>query len=151
NGRIAAAGGRLTAHSGNGGARLEWQPRDRQVHLEVSVKAPVDFVWDLPCGPLRDSLLTVIDVRRLLPQVEVEIDGRVLDVLDDERKTVARIRIEAGRARTPGRACPWQTIPTLVTVTALRGYDSAYERLLRIMESRPGLKRSLVGMQVIAL
>jgi CHAD domain-containing protein len=83
--------------------------------------------------------------------VEVEIDGRVLDVLDDDRKTVARIRIEAGRARTPGRAGSWQPIPTLVTLTALRGFDAAYERLLRIMESRPGLKRSLAGMQVIAL
>ena len=107
NGQIAAAGGRLTSRAGNGGARLEWQPRDRQVRLEVSVKTPVHFVWDLPNGPLRDSLQPVVDVRRLLPQVEVEIDGRVLDVLDDDRKTVARIRIEAGRARTPGRAGSW--------------------------------------------
>ena len=72
------------------------------------MKTPVDFAWDLPCGPLRDSLEPIIDVRRLLPQVEVEIHGRMLDVLDDERKTVARIRIEAGRARTPGHASPWQ-------------------------------------------
>ena len=42
-GRIAAAGGRLTARAGNGGTRLEWQPHDRQVRLEVSVKTPVDF------------------------------------------------------------------------------------------------------------
>ena len=151
NGRIAAAGGRLTARAGDGGARLEWQPRDRQVRLEVSVKTPVDFAWDLPCGPLRDSLQPIIDVRRLLPQVEVEIHGRMLDVLDDDRKTVARIRIEVGRARTPRRASPWHRIPTLVTLTALRGYDAAYERLLRIIESRPGLERSLAGLQVIAL
>src|SRR5262245_56053313 len=151
NGRIAAAGCRLTTRAGNGGARLEWQPQDRQVRLEVSVKTPVDFTWDLPCGPLRDSLEPVIDVRRLLSQVEVEIHGRMLDVLDDDRKTVARIRIEVGRARTPGRASPWQRIPTLVTLTALRGYDAAYERLLRIIESRPGLKRSIGGLQGIAL
>jgi CHAD domain-containing protein len=150
-GRIAAAGGRFTARTGNGDARLEWQPRDRQVRLEVSAKIPVDFAWDLPSGPLRDSLEPIIDVRRLLPQVEVEIQGRMLDVLDDDRKTVARIRIEVGRARTPGCAGPWARIPTLVTLTALRGYDAAYERLLRIIESRPGLKRSLAGLQVIAL
>ena len=150
-GRIAAAGGRLTARAGNGGTRLEWQPHDRQVRLEVSMKTPVDFAWDLPCGPLRDSLEPTIDVRRLLPQVEVEIHGRMLDVLDDDRKTVARIRIEVGRARTPGHAGPWQRIPTLVTLTALRGYDAAYERLLRIIESRPGLKQSIAGLQVIAL
>jgi CHAD domain-containing protein len=150
-GRIAAAGGWFTARTGNGGARFEWQPRDRQVRLEVSVKTPVDFAWDLPCGPLRDSVEPTIDVRRLLPQVEVEIHGFMLDVLDDDRKTVARIRIELGRARRPERAGQWQRIPTLVTVTALRGYDAAYERLVRIIESRPGLKRSLAGLQMIAL
>src|SRR5207342_816948 len=49
------------------------------------------------------------------------------------------------------RASPWQRIPTLLTLTALRGYDAAYRRLLPIIESRPGLKRSLAGLQVIAL
>jgi CHAD domain-containing protein len=151
NGRIAAAGGRLTACTENRGVRLEWQPRDRHVRLEASFKTPVDFAWDLPCGPLRDSLQPIIDVRRLLPQVELEIHGRMLDVLDGDRKTVARIRIEGGRARTPRRASPWRCIPTLVTLTALRGYGAAYERLLRIIESRPGLERSLAGLQGIAL
>jgi len=150
NGRIAAAGGRFTARAANGGARLEWLSPDRQVRLELPVKTPIDFAWNLPCGPLRDNLEPVIEVRRLLPQVEVEIQGSILDVLDDDRKTVARIRIEMGRARKPRRAGAWQSIPTLVTVTALRGYDTAYERLLRIIESRPGLKRSLAGMQAIA-
>jgi CHAD domain-containing protein len=151
NGRITAAGGRLTTRAGDGGARLEWQPRDRQVRLEVSVKTPVDFAWDLPRGPLRDSLQPIISVRRLLPQVEVEIYGRMLDILDDDRKTVARIRIEGGRARAPRRASSWNCIPTMVTLTALRGYDAAYERLRRIIESRPGLERSLADLQVIAL
>jgi len=151
NGRITAAGGRLAARSRDGGARLEWQPRDRQVRMEVAVRKPVEFAWDLPCGPLRNSLEPIIDVRRLLPQVEVEIHGRMLDVLDDARKTVARIRIEGGRARTPRRTSPWHCIPTMVTLTALRGYDAAYERLLRIIESRPGLERSLADLQVIAL
>jgi CHAD domain-containing protein len=151
NGQIAAAGGRLTSRAENEGARVEWQPQDRQVRFEVSVKTPVAFAWDLPCGPLRSSLEPVVEVRRLLPQVEVEIQGRMLDVLDNNRKTVARIRIEVGRARTPGRASPWQRIPALVTLTALRGYDAAYQRLLPIIESRPGLKRSLAGLQGIAL
>jgi CHAD domain-containing protein len=150
NGRIAAAGGRFTACRANGSARLEWLSPDHEVRLELPLKKPVDFAWDLPCGPLRDSLEPIIAVRRLLPQVEVEIQGSMLDVLNDDRKTVARIRIEVGRARPPRRAGAWRRIPMLVTVTALRGYDTAYERLLRIVESRPGLKRSLAGLQAIA-
>jgi CHAD domain-containing protein len=151
NGRIAAAGARLSARSENGGALLQWHAREGQIRLEVPVKAPVAFAWDLPCGPLRSSLQSVIDVRRLLPQVEVEIHGRTLDVLDNDRKTVARIRIEEGRARTPGRAGAWQCIPALVTVSGLRGYDAAYERLLRIVESRPELNPSPSSLQAIAL
>ncbi len=151
NGLIAAAGGRLTARSGNKGEWLEWQPRDGQVRLEAPVTAPVAFAWDLPCGPLRASLEPIIDVRRLMPQVEVELQGRSLDVLDNDRKTVARIRIEEGRARTPGRSGYWQGIPALVTLSGMRGYDAAYERLLRIIESRPDLERSPSGLLAIAL
>jgi CHAD domain-containing protein len=151
NGRIAAAGGRLTTRAENGGDRLEWHSQDRQGRLEISVTAAVDFAWDLPCGPLRDSLEPIIDARRLLPQVEVEIQGRMLDVLDDNCKTVARIRIEEARARSQARSGPWQRIPTLVTLTGLKGYDTAYERLLRIIESRPGIKQSPAGLQGIAL
>ncbi len=149
NGRIAAIGGRLTKYVEKGGARLEWEPQDRQARLEVRVQAPVDFACNLPRGPLRDNLEPVIAGRRLLPQVEVEIQGRMLDVLDDDRKTVARIRIEMARART--QVSLWKRIPTLVTLKALRGYDAAYERLLRIIESRPGLKRSTDGLQAIVL
>jgi CHAD domain-containing protein len=151
NGSIAAAGGRLTARSENGGALLEWHAQAGQVRLEVPVKTAVAFAWDLPCGPLRSSLQPIIDVRRLLPQVEVELHGRTLDVLDNDRKTVARIRIEEGRARTPGRAGAWQCIPALVTLSGLRGYDAAYERLLRIVESRPELNRASSNLQAIAL
>jgi CHAD domain-containing protein len=151
NGLIAAAGGRLTARSGNKVEWLEWQPRDGQVRLETPVTAPVAFAWDLPSGPLRASLQPIIDVRRLMPQVEVELQGQSLDVLDNDRKTVARIRIEEGRARTPGRSGNWQGIPALVTLSGMRGYDAAYERLLRIIESRPDLERSPSGLQAIAL
>src|SRR5262249_49928082 len=83
--------------------------------------------------------------------VEVELKGRLFDVLDDDRKTVARIRIEEGRARTPGRSGYWQGIPALVTLSGMRGYDAAYERLLRIIESRPGLERAPSGLLAIAL
>jgi CHAD domain-containing protein len=83
--------------------------------------------------------------------VEVEIHGRTLDVLDNERKTIARIRIEEGRARTPGRAGAWHCIPGLVTLSGLRGYDAAFERLLRIVESRPELNRAPSSLQAIAL
>jgi CHAD domain-containing protein len=150
NGRIAASGGRLTACAGDAGERLEWRSEDWR-RLDVSVKRHVYFAWDLPSGPLRESLQPVIEARRLLPQVEVEIQGRMLHVLDGDRKTVARIRIEAGRARPPGPAGRWRRIPTIVTLTGLRGYGAAYERLLRILDSRPGLERSLVGFEAIAL
>ncbi|MGE3841155.1 MAG: CHAD domain-containing protein [Vicinamibacterales bacterium] len=150
-GRIAAAGGRLATHADARGTHLEWRPRDRQVRLEHRVTAPVAFAWDLPQGPLRDRLAPVIATRRLLPQVELDLQARALDVLDNEQKTVARILIETGRARQPRRTSPWCSFPTLVTLTAIRGYDAAYQHVLPIVESRPGLERCLAGLQSVAL
>ncbi len=145
-GRVTAAGGRQLLRAHDTQTRVEWQPRDRQVRLESHVTGPVAFAWDLPPGPLRNGLEPLIEVRRLLPQVEVEIGGRLLGILDGDRKTVARIRIESGRARVPGRARLWHRIPTVVTLTAVRGYDLEYKRLVPIVESRPGLERTLAGL-----
>ena len=61
----------------------------------------MSFAWDLPDGPLQRALAPVIGVRRLLAQADAEEYGSLLEILDDRDKTVARLRIESGRARLP--------------------------------------------------
>jgi CHAD domain-containing protein len=139
-GRVARAGGRLTRAGVNGATTMAWQPRGGRNRMEVRLDHPVTFAWDLPDGPLQHVLAPVLGVRGLLAQAEAEEHGSLLDVLDDRGKTVVRVRIESGRARLPMSHNGWQLLPTMITLTALRGYEDEYKRLVPVIESRPGLE-----------
>ena len=139
-GRVRQAGARLTRDGVNGGSTIVWQPRGGGSHISVLSSQPASFIWDLPDGPFKEALTPVIGVRRLLPQADAEECGALLDVVDEREKTIARLRIAAGRARLPMSSSAWQQLPTLVTLSSLQGYERAYERLVPLIESRPGLQ-----------
>ncbi len=100
---------------------MAWNPGGGGRHLAVRLTRPVSFAWDLPDGPLQQVLAPLIGVRRLLAQADAEEHGSLLEILDDRVKTVARLRIESGRARLPMSSNGWQPLPTMVTLTGLRG------------------------------
>lgn len=141
--RVARAGGRLTRAGANGSTTLEWQPLGGQ-RLEIKPGRPISFAWDLPDGPLQQRLAPVLGVRRLLDHLEAEEHGSLLEILDERGKTTARVRIQAGRARPRSRAA-WTLLPTTIALTALRGYEDEYQRLVPVIESRPGLERAPEG------
>lgn len=85
------------------------------------------FADELPAGPLRERLENVASNRRLLPQVTVETRSERFDVLDDERKTVARGTLERRTARDPEHGAV--ELPTRLRVTGVRGYDADFDRL----------------------
>ncbi len=77
---------------------------------------------DLPDGALRASLSKPLAERALLPLVEIRNRERLLDVLDSERKTVVRMRLQQpalGRRRLRPR----------IHVAAVRGYDKELQRV----------------------
>jgi len=139
-GRVRRAEARLTRDGVNGASTMVWQPRGGGSHLSVLSSQPPSFIWDLPDGPLKEALTPVIGVRRILPQADAEECGELLDVVDEREKTIARLRIASGRARLPMSSSVWQPLPTLVTLSSLRGNEGAYERLVPLIESRPGVK-----------
>jgi CHAD domain-containing protein len=149
-GRVARAGARLTSSVNDGAVTWSWQPSAGGHRLEASASAPVHFAWDLPKGPLQHRLASIVGVRRLLSQVEAEEQGSLLEILNRRAKTVARVRIQTGRARRPESHDSWNPLPTTITVTALRGFEDECARLLPLIESRPGLERSTVGLDAIA-
>ncbi|HKW03277.1 MAG TPA: CHAD domain-containing protein, partial [Vicinamibacterales bacterium] len=138
-GRVRRAGARLIRTGGDGDTTVGWRPRGGLAPLNVRLTQPVHFAWDLPAGRLHDEIAPVIGVRRLLPQADAEEHGSLLDILDDRRKTVARLRIETGQVRRPAPRSAWQPLPTILTLTGLQGYEDAYERLKPVIESRPGI------------
>src|SRR5262245_25400385 len=149
-GRVRRAGTRLVRTGIHGISTIAWQRRDGR-QLSVRSKQPIHFAWDLPDSPLQQLLAPLIGVRRLLPQAETEEHGSILDVLDERGKTIARIRIASGRARLPASQDGWQAMPTAITLTALRGYQDAYLRLVPVIESRPGVEPCTQGLDGLML
>lgn len=150
-GRVRRAGARLTQSAGRVLSTIAWQAPGGRGPLATQVSHPVEFVWDLPEGPLQQALTPVIGVRRLLPQAEAEQYGAILEILDERQKTVARVQVESGLVRRFTSRRTWQAVPTIVTLTALRGYGDVYERLVPVIESRPGTTSCTEGVQSLIL
>ncbi len=150
-GRVARAGARLIASADDSLMKWSWQPGGGGNRLEIQASRPVHFAWDLPNGPFQHSLSSVVGVRRLFSKAEAEGYGSQLDVLDERTKTVARVRIEARRARLPLSPDGWQPVPTTITVTRLRGFQQEYERLVPVIESRPGVERCSAAVDDVML
>jgi CHAD domain-containing protein len=139
-GRVRRTGSYLTHDGENGISTVAWRSHGGGIQLAMRLKQPASFAWDFPDGPLQQRLASVIGQRRLLPQADAEEHGSLLEILDNRGKTVARLRIASGQARLPISTAAWQSLPTLITLTGLRGYEDAYKRLVPVIESRPGLE-----------
>jgi len=149
-GRVRRAGARLTRAGASGSSRLEWQTMGGP-RIAIGLKQPASFAWDLPDGPFRQAVAPVIGPRRLLPQADAEEHGSLLEILDDREKTVARLRIASAQARLPAVHGDWRTLPTMITVTGLRGYEEVYERLVPVVRSRPGVESCPEGVLSLIL
>ena len=93
------------------------------------------FAGDVPPGALQTALGPLLEERALLPVVEIRSRERLLDVLDSERKTVARMRLvqpALGRRRLRPR----------VYVSAIRGYDKSLRRVDRTLTAGLGLREA---------
>ncbi len=148
-GRVCRAAARLTQSSVDGRTIVSWKAGRNGSELAVQLPQPASFAWDFPECALYRALAPVIGPRRLLPQAETEESGSLLDVLDDRGKTVARVRIESGHARLPTPRAGWQPLPTMVTLSGLRGYTEHYERLVPVVQSRPGISVCPEGLQSV--
>ena len=149
-GRVRRAGARLTSSGFNGSDTIAWE-RGGNANVVLKVGHPVSFVWDLPDGPLQQAVAPVVGVRRLFAQAEMDVTGSLLEILDDRGKTTARLRIESGRARRPAAGQTWQSLPSVITLIGLRGYEDVYDTLVPVIESRPGVQICPESFDVVAL
>ncbi len=65
---------------------------------------PPGFAADLPPGLMGETLAPLLQMRALLPQVEIKSRVLPLRVLDGEEKTVLKLALETHQSRGPGRA-----------------------------------------------
>src|SRR5262245_22195276 len=138
-GRVRQAGASLTRAGADSASTVKWQTLAGSDRFAVRMTRPVSFAWDLPEGPLKKVVASIVGPRRLLAQAEAEEQGTLLEMLDDRGKAVARLRIASGQARLPTARGDWRPWPAMLTLTALRGFEDEYERLLPVIASRPGI------------
>jgi CHAD domain-containing protein len=79
------------------------------------------LVASLTPGELRAALDELVGVRALLPLARVHCRERAIDVIDDERKTVVRLRLSAPAILGPD-GCT-EVLPVRLAVEGLRGYE----------------------------
>ena len=148
--RLYRAGGCLRLTPGRRGKALSWLSLDGTLRHRLAVDSAPTFAWDFPPGPFRQALEPVIEMRRLLPVVELRLGGRTLRVLDGRDKTVVRLRLESGAAKVPGvppegdrrGTCGDPVpLPDTLRVLPIRGYVKACRRAVFVLESQLGLEK----------
>src|SRR5262249_7453687 len=143
-GRVRHAGASLTRAGEDRASMVKWRTLAGSDRFAIRITRPVSFAWDLPEGPLREEVASIVGPRRLLAQAEAEEQGTLLEMLDDRGKAVARLRIASGQARLPTHG-DWRPWPAMLTLTGLRGYEDEYEQLVPVIASRPGVQRCPEG------
>jgi len=108
------------------------------------------FPADLPEGPLRDKLSPLLEMRALLPQVEVKGRVSLFRVLDEEEKTVLRFSIELLASRSPG-AVEYRELPTRIVLQPVRGYSAVFKKARKILQQEMGLAPVTAGLMQLAL
>ncbi len=116
----------------------------------MSVAGPF-FAEDLPPDGYRDKLMSLVEMRRLLPVVQLKHRGHCLHILDQREKTVVRVLIEEGAARTNGAAEPRTEAVEMLRVIPVRGYDKACRRVRRLIEGCLGSMPVSGGVMTLAL
>ncbi len=149
--RLYADGGVLEAESGDDGARLNWRSlNSRDLYGNLSIAQPPHFAWDLPPGPLRTRLAPVLEMRTLLPQVEVRSQIHTLRLLNKDQKTVLRVVIEKNSVLAPTRKQPLG-LGERVRVLPVKGYDKPLHHVLKVLEDALGLAPAQDDLMLTAL
>jgi CHAD domain-containing protein len=116
------------------GGTLVWRSRDTGApRAELTVDHEPRLVDDVGDAPTRDQLARVLEMRALRPLVTLRTTTTVARILDDERKTVARLVLERTR-RDRGPA-----LPAVIEIRPVRGYNRAARSLIRWLAKQDGL------------
>jgi CHAD domain-containing protein len=132
--RIWQAGGELRYEQGEHN-RLCWVDRKNPHQLTAQTMDSLpDFPQDLSQGALRERLLAVLEMRVLLPMVQINQQHYCLRILDDEEKTVARVILQKNQfSAVKGRLKG--DLDGRLVVQPLKGYEADFLKLKQQLTS----------------
>jgi CHAD domain-containing protein len=149
--RLYRAGVTLTARPDNSGVLLTCTAAGEASALRLDTPGVPAFAWDLPLGPFSRTISDLIQMRRLLPLVSIQTEGRLLSILDDLDKTVARVLLERGASLDPGRPGDPVPLPTILHVLPIKGYVDEFKTVVSFVETGIGLPRLTDSVLELAL
>lgn len=132
--RLFKAGDRLAVVSDGTGERMHLQLSGEPIYcFQANPDVKPRFASDLPDPIHRERLAAVLDMRVLLPRLEVARQVQTLRVLNRDAKTVARLQLETGTCRNPETGERGEIGDRVVLLPA-RGYRKTAKRLRRHLE-----------------
>jgi CHAD domain-containing protein len=121
-----------------------WRETEGRVRHRLRHPGDPGFAAGFPSGALRDDLVAVLSIRRLLPVVTSSVRVRTIAVLDDEKKTTVRLRIESGTS-SPPEGGELHELKPRITVAPVRGYVGERMRLAGFLREECGLLPDAAG------
>jgi CHAD domain-containing protein len=133
------AGGAVEERLEEGRRQLLWHDlRGGRPSLAQQLDVDPGFAADLTAGPVKDRLLCVAGVRRLLRLLEVRSRVEVLRLLNDDEKTVVRLEIQQNRFPDSARERQGH-LSVRFRLRPVRGYHEEFRQTLRMLEEDVGL------------
>ncbi len=141
--RVYGAGGVIVASGQEPVRFLEWRNRNTGALLE---RQPLTgdlprFVWDFSAGGFQARLQPIMEMRALLPIVELESQARVYRLLNKDEKTVLRLVLEQCGSRNP-ESKEFVPMGRYLRLLPVKGYDRPYEKMQAFLRSRFELNES---------
>lgn len=107
-----------------------------------TVEEEPDFASNLPASKLKDTLVPLTTVRRLLPVIQIKQHIQSFALMNNDEKIIVKIQKETSRAISPktGKA---KTLTPRVRVQALKGYSKPYNDLVGFCRNKLRLEQSI--------
>ena len=132
--RLYRAGGVLQAKQTDRVLAMIWEDRrNGQTMASCRVTRVPGRPAELPTSGLREQITSLVEMRTLLPLAQVQGQSRLLRVLNDDQKTVVRLRIETARCRDGEGRSVGDLAPRL-TLVPVKGYAKAARQLADVLE-----------------
>lgn len=90
---------------------------------------------------LAEALARTLKMRALLPLAKIDTTRWPADLLDEREKTIVRVSVEISRTGATGAKAA-KEIPSVVRLSAVRGYHKALEQAAAVLAAIPGLTRA---------
>jgi len=101
--------------------------------------AMLRFARDFSTERTGSDLTSLLEMRALLPQVDIRIQRRLFRILDDEEKTVLWLALENYQSRAPGKG-EFHPLSGRIRLLPVRGYLKALARMQDLLEAEMALE-----------